>query len=84
MMTGPNEGYVKAERGIFGVSLWGRLSSDLKRRVATDLAGAEIVGNEKFRSVVSAQPARVRDELEAALLETGLSPKEVERRVRFQ
>jgi hypothetical protein len=84
MMTGPNEGYVKAERGIFGVSLWGRLSSDLKRRVAADLAAPEIVGNERFRSIVSAQPARVRDELEAAMLATGLSPKEVERRLRFQ
>ena len=38
MLTGPNEGYVMAERGIFGVSLWESLSPDLKSRVATDLA----------------------------------------------
>ena len=45
MLTGPNEGYVMAERGIFGVSLWERLSPDLKRRVADDLAAGEITGN---------------------------------------
>jgi hypothetical protein len=84
MITGPNEGYIKVERGIFGVSLWGRLSSDLKRRVATDLTAEEIVGNERFRSALSAQPARVRNELEAAMLGTGLSPNEIERRLRFQ
>ena len=42
MLTGPNEGYVMAERGIFGVSLWESLSPDLKSRVAIDLARAEI------------------------------------------
>ena len=84
MVTGPNEGYVKAERGIFGVSLWLRLSADLKRRVATDLAAGEIIGNEKLRAALSAQPARVRNELQAAMLRTGLSPNEVERRLGFQ
>jgi hypothetical protein len=84
MVTGPNEGYVKAERGIFGVSLWLRLSADLKRRVATDLAAGEIIGNEKLRAALSAQPTRVRNELQAAMLATGLSPNEVERRLGFQ
>jgi hypothetical protein len=84
MVTGPNEGYVKAERGIFGVSLWLRLSADLKRRVATDLAAGEIIGNEKLRAALSAQPARVRNELQAAMLGSGLSPNEVERRLGFQ
>ena len=84
IMTGPNEGYVNVERGIFGVSLWLRLSPDLKRRVANDLTAKEIVGNEKFRAVVSAQPARVRNELQDAMLGSGLSPNEVERRLGFQ
>jgi hypothetical protein len=83
MVTGPNEGYVKAERGIFGVSLWERLSPDLKRRVVIDLVAGEIAGNEKFRAVFSAQPARVRNELRAAMLATGLSSNEVERRLGF-
>ena len=84
MMTGPNEGYLKTERGIFGISLWLRLSTELKRRVATDLAIGEIIGKEKLRAALSAQPAPVRNELQAAMLGTGLSPNEVERRLGFQ
>ena len=85
MLTGPNEGYVVAQRGIFGVSLWESLSPYLKRRVAIDLAAGEITvtGNEKFRAILSAQPERARNELRAAMLATGLSPKEVERRLGF-
>ena len=79
MVTGPNEGYVMADRGIFGVSLWESLSPDLKRRVAIDLAVGEVTaGNGKFRAVLSAKSEPVRNELRAALLATGLSPKEVE------
>jgi hypothetical protein len=85
MLTGPNEGYVVVQRGIFGVSLWESLSPYLKGRVAIDLAAGEITvtGNEKFRAILSAQPERARNELRAAMLATGLSPKEVERRLGF-
>src|SRR5262249_1134745 len=38
MLTGPNEAYVMVKRGVFGVSLWERLSPDVKSRVAYDLA----------------------------------------------
>ena len=85
-LTGPNEGYVMVERGIYGVSLWEFLSPDLKSRVANDLLpvlsqrtpeeGAEAG---KLRALVSAQPQRVRRELREALLATGLSPNEIER-----
>jgi hypothetical protein len=79
MVTGPNEGYVMTDRGIYGVSLWERLSPDLKRRVAIDLAAGEITT--ESRTFLSAQPEQVRNELRAAVLATGLSPKEVERRL---
>jgi hypothetical protein len=85
-LTGPNEGYVMVERGIYGVSLWESLSPDLKGRVAHDLLpvlsqrtpeeGAEAG---RLRALVSAQPQRVRRELREALLATGLSPNEIER-----
>jgi hypothetical protein len=81
MLTGPNEGYVMAERGIFGVSLWESLSPDLKRRIAIDIARAEMT--EKFRTVLSAQSLNVRNELRDALLATGLSSKETEQRLGF-
>ena len=82
MLTGPNEGYVMAERGIYGVSLWQRLSPDLKRRVAHDLAVDEDADNiKKIRAFVSRQPEQVRTELRAALIAGGLSPQEVEKRM---
>jgi hypothetical protein len=81
MLTGPNEGYVMTDRGVFGVSLWERLSPYLKRRVANDLAAGEISAN--VGAVLSSQPERVRNEVRAAVLATGLSPKEVERRLGF-
>jgi hypothetical protein len=80
MLTGPNEEYVMAERGIYGVSLWQRLSPDFKRRVAADLAVDEYPDILKIRAFVSAQPEEVRIELREALIATGLSPQEVEKR----
>jgi hypothetical protein len=81
MLTGPNEEYVMAERGIYGVSLWQRLTPDLKRRVAADLAVDEYRDILKFRAFISAQPEEVRAELREALVAGGLSLQEVEKRV---
>jgi hypothetical protein len=83
MVTGPNEGYVMVDRGIFGVSLWERLPPELKRRVAADLAAGELTANGKFPAILSTKSEQVRSELRAALLATGLSPQEVERRLGF-
>ena len=88
MLTGPNEGYVMAERGIYGVSLWESLSPDLKSRVANDLlpllfprTPAEGAEAGKLQALVSAQPQRVRRELREALLATGVSPNDIEQRL---
>ena len=81
MVTGPNEGYLMPERGIYGAALWSRLPPDLRRRVANDLTATEIIGNAEFRAILSAQPKEVVDELRAAMLATGLSPQEVEQRL---
>jgi hypothetical protein len=83
MVTGPNEGYVMADRGIFGVSLWESLPPKLKRRVAADLAAGDITGNGKLQAVLATKSEPVRNELRAALLATGLLPQEVERRLGF-
>ena len=83
MLTGPNEGYVIENRRLFGVSLWEKLSPDLKRRVANDLAVGEIRDSQKFRVFVSTQPEQVRTELREALIAAGLSPKEIEKRLGF-
>ena len=83
MLTGPNEGYVIEDRRLFGVSLWEKLSPDLKRRVANDLAVGEIRDSQKLHVLVSAQPEQVRNELREALIATGVSPKEIEKRLGF-
>ncbi len=80
-VTGPNEGYVMVERGIFGLSLWEVLSPDLRSRVIADLARAEITESGKFRPVLSTKPEAVQKDIRAALLAVGLSPIEVERRL---
>jgi hypothetical protein len=92
VLTGPNEMYVMAERGIFAVSIWEDLSPSLKSRAAVDLApmnfvdprtGTEGAEGGKFRAVLSTKPERVRNELRKSLLAAGLSPKEVEQRLGF-
>jgi hypothetical protein len=83
MLTGPNEGYVMADRGIYGASLWLRLPPDLKRRVAADLAFAEYTDIQKFRAFFAAQPEQVRNDLRQALIATGLTPEEVAKRLGF-
>ena len=84
MVTGPNEGYVMSERGIFGVSIWESLSPDLKSRAAIDLVIAAARSEyRKIRAVLSTKPEWVRNELREALLATGLSPKEIEQRLGF-
>ena len=80
-VTGPNEGTVMAERGVFGLMLWENLSPDLRARVTADVAKAEIAESGKFRAVLSAKPEEVKNEVRNALLGSGLSPKEVERRI---
>jgi hypothetical protein len=84
MVTGPNEGYIMGERGIFGVSLWEDLSPDLRRHVGMDLTAEEILKkNAKLRDVLSTKSEGIQSEVRTAILATGLAPKEVERRLGF-
>ena len=90
VLTGPNEGYIMAERAIFALSLWERLPPDLKSHVATDLTPiifprtpAEGAEGERFRAVLATKPERVRKELRDALVTSGVSPKTIEDRLGF-
>src|SRR5262249_28380488 len=80
-VTGPNERYLMAERGIFGASLWEGLLRGLKSRAALDLAGG--VDGGKFQAVLATKSELVRNELREALVATGISPKEIEQRLGF-
>jgi hypothetical protein len=81
-VTGPNERYVMAERGIFGVSLWESLPRNLKSRAALDLAEGASDGG-KFQAVLATKSELVRSELRKALVAIGISPKEIEQRLGF-
>ena len=85
VLTGPNEGYIMAERGTFAVSLWENLSPDFKARAALDLAysrsSADDAKTQKLRTVISSKPDWVRNELGKAILATGFSPKEIDPRL---
>jgi len=83
MVTGPNEGYVKSERAILGVAIWDQMSPDLKRRTVNDLTAPEIVDNPRVRAVLATKSQPIRGEVRSALADTGLSPKEIERRIGF-
>jgi hypothetical protein len=81
MLTGPNEGYTMTERAMFGISLWEDLTPDLRRHVINDLAAGEIPESGKMRAVFAGKSSAVHDELRTSLLATGLSPKQVDRRL---
>jgi hypothetical protein len=51
--------------------------------VAADLAVDEYPDIQKIRAFLAPQPAEVRNEIREALLASGLSPKEVEKRVSY-
>jgi hypothetical protein len=90
VVTGPNEGHVMVERGIFGVSLWESLPRDLKSRAAVDLGPminprtpAEGAQGGKFQAVLATKSEVVRNELRTALVAAGISPKQIEQRLGF-
>jgi hypothetical protein len=83
IMTGPNEGYVMMDRGIFGASLWEWSAAELKSRAASDLAWGDMPDRKKLGAVLATKSAEVRNELRSAMLATGLSPEQVERRLGF-
>jgi hypothetical protein len=82
-VTGPNEGYVAATRGIFAVSLWQALSWDLRRRAALDVAAADPTEWQNVRAALASTPERVQKEVRTVLLGTGLSPNAIQQRLGF-
>ena len=79
MLTGPNEGEVMANRGIFALSVWDALPAHLRDRTVTDLALATISSaRTKLETALSAETEKVRSELRTRLIAEGLSPKDLE------
>lgn len=72
-LTGPNEGYLIAQRGIFGVSYWEILPSEIRNRAVADLAARRLSGRngERVRTILAGKTPEVRQDIRAALQARG-------------
>jgi hypothetical protein len=68
-VTGPNEGSIMLERGVFGILLWETLPPDARRRVIDDVAGAILgtpIGDSELnqvKNVLSEKSVDIRQEI---------------------
>jgi hypothetical protein len=78
VLTGPDEGYVMAQRGLVGIMLWEALPSDIRNHVAADLTGAFIplseVEKDAYRNALKQKSEAVRAEIRDALVTARLFP----------
>jgi hypothetical protein len=78
-VTGPNEGAVMLQRGVFGILLWETLPPDARRRVVDDVAGAILgtpMGDNELQvvtNVLSEKSVDIRHEI-ASLMRAGSVP----------
>jgi hypothetical protein len=78
-VTGPNEGSIMLQRGIFGILLWETLPPDARRRVIDDVAGAILetpVGDSELnvvKNVLSEKSVDIRQEI-ASLMQARSVP----------
>jgi hypothetical protein len=72
VLTGPNEGNVLPWRGIFGISLWDRASTEVKNRTIAELGAALSRITEQQQSVVrvlvSRKTQEIRQDIRSRLL----------------
>lgn len=79
-ISGPNEGAVMLQRGIFGLLRWETFPEDVRAQLAHDLAGALLEGSiggdaiSVIRGVLAAKPGDVRSQI-GVLLETEQVPE---------
>ena len=80
-LTGANEDYMMARRGVFGVSHWEVLPAEVRMRAATDLVAGPLSDRTvaKLRTALSGKTETVRQEIRTALEAEGLAPKELAR-----
>ena len=78
-VTGPNEGSIMLQRGVFGILLWETLPPHAHRRVIDDVAGAILgtpLGDSELnavKNVLSEKSVDIRQEI-AGLMQAGSVP----------
>lgn len=80
-VTGPNEGYMITQRGLFGIWQWEVLPPELQKRAAADLAARQI-SDEKLawlKTTLSGKTEQVRQEIRLALQSQGFSKSNFDR-----
>jgi hypothetical protein len=84
-VTGPNEGSLMLQRGIFGVLQWEVLPATARKRVITDLAGivmgtpVQDVETNSARAVLTSKPAATQREIADLLRAEGVPARELAR-----
>lgn len=85
VLTGPNEGAVMLQRGVFGLLQWERLPEDVRRRTALDLAGAILGTNVQdvdllpAKNILREKPPQTRQEVGDLLRADGVPASELSR-----
>ena len=84
-LTGPNEGYVMSQRGIFGLVQWERLPEDVRKRTVTEFVAALLqhsMSNQETdvaRGVLATKDAATHEEILDRLRAEGLPSGEIAR-----
>ncbi len=83
ILTGPNEGYVMAQRGLVGIMLWDTLPPEVRSHVAADISGIFIplteAEKDEYRAAITAKTDATRNEIRHALVAARLFPAALER-----
>jgi hypothetical protein len=81
VVTGPNEGYMITQRGLFGIWPWEVLPQEVKARAVADLAARQLSDAKLawLKTTLSEKPTRVRQEIRAALQAQGFSKSNFDR-----
>ena len=72
-LTGPNEGYLITQRGLFGVWQWEALTPAVRQRAVADLLARRLTDKnlDWLRTTIADKPEKAREEIRLALQARG-------------
>jgi len=80
-VTGPNEGYMITQRGLFGIWQWEVLPADVQKRAIADLVARQLSDAKLawLKTTLSGKTEQVRQEIRLALQSQGFSKNNFDR-----